>query len=385
MIVPPRPQGARRAVAGRHDRGPGRRGRVLRAQRLGQHGEGRHRLGLPVPVARHRHRGAVQRHRLQAQRHHPGAAVDRHRQHAAGVRRRHRRGDGAGLHGRPGAAVAQLAAVDAWPASTSSSCATSRCCSSCCSGTSACWRPCRRPGKASISSASPSSIAAACRSRRPTTFGLPARPAGDRGPDRRADRAGPLGQDAAGADRPGLPDLDGRLRAVRPPADRRAGRGGRRHELGHADPARLQLPRRLRAGAGVRGAVRRALDLHRGLHRRDRARRHPVGAAGPDRRRPRARAHARPRRAPGRHPAGHAGDHPADHQPVPQPDQELLVRRRHRLSRGGRGVHGLGAGVDRTGDRDHRHHAGDLPDALARGVGADELVQRPPPPGDGRR
>ena len=41
-------------------------------------------------------------------------------------------------------------------------------------------------------------------------------------------------------------------------------------ELGRADPARLQLSRRLRAGAGVRGAVRRALDLHRRLHRRGR-------------------------------------------------------------------------------------------------------------------
>ena len=87
------------------------------------------------------------------------------------------------------------------------------------------------------------------------------------------------------------------------------------------------------------------------------ARRHPVGAAGPDRRRPRARPHAGPHRAAGRDPAGHAGDHPADHQPVSQPDQELLVRRGHRLPRDRGGVHGLGAGLDRPVDRDHRHHA----------------------------
>ena len=46
--------------------------------------------------------------------------------------------------------------------------------------------------------------------------------------------------------------------------------GRRGDELGRADLARLQLSRRLRAGAGVRGAVRRALDLHRRLHRRGR-------------------------------------------------------------------------------------------------------------------
>ena len=96
-------------------------------------------------------------------------------------------------------------------------------------------------------------------------------------------------------------------------------------------PARFQLPRRLRAGAGVRGAVHGAVDLYGGLHRRSRARRHPVGAPGPDRRRAGARPHARPGRAAGRDPAGHAGDHPAHHQPVPQPDQEFLVWRGHRV------------------------------------------------------
>jgi general L-amino acid transport system permease protein len=42
--------------------------------RVGQHGQGGHRVRLPVPVARFGHRGAVQPDRLQALRHHPGAA-----------------------------------------------------------------------------------------------------------------------------------------------------------------------------------------------------------------------------------------------------------------------------------------------------------------------
>src|SRR6185312_11385039 len=81
-------------------------------------------------------------------------------------------------------------------------------------------------------------------------------------------------------------------------------------------------------------------------------------------------------------PAGHAGDHPAAHQPVPQPDQELLARRRDRLPRDRRCVHGLGAGLDRPVDRDHRHHPGDLPDAQSCRVAVHELVQCAPPPGD---
>src|SRR5262249_43227099 len=103
---------------------------------------------------------------------------------------------------------------------------------------------------------------------------------------------------------------------------------------------------------------------------------------GPDRRGPRARADSGPRGPAGRDPAGHAGDHPADDQPVPQPDQELLVRRRHRLSRARFGVHGLGPGGDRPGDRDHRHHAVDLPRAQHRRVAVHELVQRAASPGD---
>ena len=50
-----------------------------------------------------------------------------------------------------------------------------------------------------------------------------------------------------------------------------------------AGTARLQLRRRLAAHAGIRGAVDRAHDLYRGLHRRGRARRHPGGAARADR------------------------------------------------------------------------------------------------------
>ena len=202
--------------------------------------------------------------------------------------------------------------------------------------------------------------------------------------DRRTMGPRALGAGAPGADRPRLPDLAGGLRDCGALPVLAFVAGGRRHAVGRAGLARLQLSRRLRAGAGVRGTVCRPLDLHRGLHRRGGAGRHPVGAAGPDRCRPRARPHPRPHRAAGRDPAGHAGDHPADHQPVPQPDQEFLVRRRDRLSRDRRGVHGLGPGLDRPVDRDHRHYLGDLPDPQPRGVGLHELVQRPPSAGPQR-
>ena len=56
-----------------------------------------------------------------------------------------------------------------WRASTSSSCATSRCCSSCCSGISACSPPCRRRATAWPFSTWRSSTAAASISRHPTT------------------------------------------------------------------------------------------------------------------------------------------------------------------------------------------------------------------------
>ena len=65
--------------------------------------------------------------------------------------------------------------------------------------------------------------------------------------------------------------------------------------LGRAGAARLQLSRRLRAGAGIRRAVRGAHHLHGRVHRRDRARRHPGGAQGPARGGGRGRPAARRR------------------------------------------------------------------------------------------
>jgi hypothetical protein len=47
-----------------------------------------------------------------------------------------------------------------------------------------------------------------------------------------------------------------------------------------AGAARLQLPRRHERQPGIRGAADRPRHLHRGLHRRDRARRHPRGEPG---------------------------------------------------------------------------------------------------------
>ena len=57
----------------------------------------------------------------------------------------------------------------------------------------------------------------------------------------------------------------------------------------------LQFRRRLAADSGIRGADAGAVDLYRGLHRRDRARRHPVGAQGADGSRLLARAASRVR------------------------------------------------------------------------------------------
>ncbi len=84
--------------------------------------------------------------------------------------------------------------------------------------------------------------------------------------------------------------------------------------------------------AGIRRADHCALDLHRRIHRRDRARRHSVRAEGSDGGGGVARSHARADAAAGRHSAGDARDPAAADQPVSQPHQELVARRRHRLS-----------------------------------------------------
>ncbi len=118
------------------------------------------------------------------------------------------------------------------------------------------------------------------------------------------------------------------------------------------------------------------VDLHRRLHRRDRARRHPGGerwamgggaGAGPA---PWQRAAA------DRAAAGAARHHPADDQPVPEPDQELLAGGGDRLP-GHRLDRQHHAEPDRPGDRGHRHHHGGLPDHQPVHLPVHELVQCP--------
>ena len=130
------------------------------------------------------------------------------------------------------------------------------------------------------------------------------------------------------------------------------GVGGARRVLDDrmAGAARLQLRRRADARAGVFRAADRARDLHLGLHRRDRAQRHPVGAARTMGCRQCARL-APQLHAAADHPAAGAARHrAADDEPVPQPDQELLARGRDRLP--GRGLdRQYHAEPDRAGDR----------------------------------
>ena len=95
--------------------------------------------------------------------------------------------------------------------------------------------------------------------------------------------------------------------------------------------AALQPERRLQHHARADSVVAGALHLYRRFHLRDRARRHSVRLQGADRGGRRARAEARAHHAQDYPAAGAARDHSTDDQPVPQPDQELLARRRHRL------------------------------------------------------
>ena len=96
---------------------------------------------------------------------------------------------------------------------------------------------------------------------------------------------------------------------------------------------RFNFQRRHRGAAGIRRAAVRPVDLYRRLHRRDRARRHPVGVARADRGRLCARHAARPDPAAGRRAAGDARDRAAADQPVSQPDQEFVAGGGDRLSR----------------------------------------------------
>ena len=119
------------------------------------------------------------------------------------------------------------------------------------------------------------------------------------------------------------------------------------------------------------------VDLHRGLHRRGGARRHPGGVARARPRRPiRSGLRPRPDAAAGGHAAGDARDHPAADQPVSQPDQELVARGRDRLSGPGADLRRHGAEPDRPGGRGHRHHHGGLSHHQPRHLGADELYNR---------
>ena len=173
-------------------------------------------------------------------------------------------------------------------------------------------------------------------------------------------RAAHLGQAPAGPHRPALPVVLAGACAGGWFAAFRIGRDRLSDHVREAATARLQFRRRPASAAGVRGAADRAHHLHGILHRRDRARRHPGGRARADRGGLCARAAARPDLAPCRGAAGAAGDRAASDQPVSQPDQELLARGCHRLSRSVRGVRRHGAQPDRPGDRDHRHHHGGL-------------------------
>jgi His/Glu/Gln/Arg/opine family amino acid ABC transporter permease subunit len=102
-----------------------------------------------------------------------------------------------------------------------------------------------------------------------------------------------LGARAPGTHRPRLPDLGGRLRDLRRAAGARPSPRRGHHELGRADPARLQLPRRLRAWcrSSWRCSQRSRLTPRASSPRWCAAA--SCRCAGPDRRRPRARPDAR--------------------------------------------------------------------------------------------
>ena len=131
----------------------------------------------------------------------------------------------------------------------------------------------------------------------------------------------------------------GRAGAVGP-VGRSGVRRGRRRRLVRG---RLHVERAGRRGAGhgrrdagrsvVLRVVLRPRDLHRQPHRGDRPRLDPGGPAGSGRGGRRGRVERVPEDVV-RHPAaGDAHRHPAAREPVPQPDQELLARRGHRLLR----------------------------------------------------
>ena len=103
------------------------------------------------------------------------------------------------------------------------------------------------------------------------------------------------------------------------------------YHLGNAAVERIQFRRRLCDAPRVHRPVAGVVALHRGVHRRNRARRHPRGRLRADRGLGRARLEPRAHPQSGGDSAGIARHRAAAHQPIPQPDQKLIARHRHRL------------------------------------------------------
>ncbi|CAA9282451.1 MAG: ABC transporter, permease protein (cluster 3, basic aa/glutamine/opines), partial [uncultured Craurococcus sp.] len=186
-------------------------------------------------------------------------------------------------------------------------------------------------------------------------------------PARRHRQAHPRRQAAAGlADGAGLP---------RGAAARRLGRRRRAVDGRLAGAARLQLPRRPQHVARVFRPAAGADHVHGGLHRRDRARRHPRRAAWPVGGGAGARPPLRPGAEAGGAAPGAARHHPADDQPVPQHHQEQLAGGGDRLP-GHRLDRQHDAEPDRPGDRGHRHHHAGLSEHQPVDQPVHELVQR---------
>ena len=244
----------------------------------------------------------------------------------------------------------------------SRSCATSRCCCSCSSGTRCCRRlPAPRQALHSAAGVFLSNRGIklpALDWSRPTAAAL-ALSRRHRSDLRAASRFADRRQAATGTPAAGLA---GGARAASSCCRWSSGRRSARRSIWTCRRCAGSISRAARTVTpGIRRAADRAGDLHRRLHRRDRALRHPGGAAGPVGGRRRARPASRAGAAADRAAAGAAGDHPADDQPIPEPDQEQLARGRDRLP-GHRFHRQHHAEPDRPGDRGHRHHHGGISD-----------------------
>src|ERR1700733_5522094 len=152
-------------------------------------------------------------------------------------------------------------------------------------------------------------------------------------------------------------------------------RGHRSHRT--ARVAWLQYRRRRPGGAGAGGTVCRPLDLWRCFHRRDRARRHPVGAQRPTRSSTEPGAAAASGAVEDHSATGVARDGAADDQPVPQHHQVNPARR-------GGGIPGTVPNLCRHRDdaveprnRVDRPPDGSIPFDQSHRLGVHELVQSP--------